>query len=139
MAASHHDPFSYLGLHRTGNKACLRVYAPHTKELFFGTKRSALARQGDTDFFEWNGLANQINDHELLTRIDNMGQSIDFYDAYSFSTLIEDFDLHLFSEGRHWHIYRVLGAHCKTIDGIDGVQFATCTCAFSNRMPWLAS
>lgn len=125
MAASHHDPFSYLGLHRSGSKACLRVYAPHSREVFWGEQRTAMQRQGNSDFFEWSGPASQITQHERLTRIDNQGQSIEFYDAYSFSTQIEDFDLHLFGEGRHWHIYRVLGAHCETVDGIEGVQFAT--------------
>jgi 1,4-alpha-glucan branching enzyme len=35
-----------------------------------------------------------------------------------------DFDLHLFGEGRHWHAYRFLGAHHRTIDGVEGFQFA---------------
>jgi 1,4-alpha-glucan branching enzyme len=39
--------------------------------------------------------------------------------------LIADFDRHLFGEGRHWHIYRLLGAHVVTVDGVAGVRFAT--------------
>ncbi|HCW89236.1 MAG TPA: 1,4-alpha-glucan branching enzyme, partial [Marinobacter sp.] len=35
-----------------------------------------------------------------------------------------DFDLHLFSEGRHWHIYNVLGAHPCRRAGEEGVRFA---------------
>jgi hypothetical protein len=37
---------------------------------------------------------------------------------------VGDFDLHLFGEGRHWHAYRFLGAHQRTVDGIVGFQFA---------------
>ncbi|OQX35035.1 MAG: 1,4-alpha-glucan branching enzyme, partial [Candidatus Sedimenticola endophacoides] len=37
---------------------------------------------------------------------------------------IDDFDLHLFGQGTHWHAYRFLGAHPRRIDGIDGVLFA---------------
>jgi 1,4-alpha-glucan branching enzyme len=40
------------------------------------------------------------------------------------SPTLSDFDLHLFSEGRHWHIYNVLGAHlCRSKSG-EGVRFA---------------
>ena len=35
-----------------------------------------------------------------------------------------EFDLHLFSEGRHWHIYNVLGAHPCKRGGKEGVRFA---------------
>lgn len=39
--------------------------------------------------------------------------------------LISEFDLHLFGEGRHWHIYNVLGAHPCSLNGEEGVRFAT--------------
>ncbi len=47
------------------------------------------------------------------------------YDPYTFTAQIADFDLHLFGEGKHWHIYRVLGATLCRVDGITGVLFAT--------------
>jgi 1,4-alpha-glucan branching enzyme len=37
---------------------------------------------------------------------------------------LNNFDLNLFSEGRHWHIYNVLGAHPLTHKDTDGVRFA---------------
>ena len=37
--------------------------------------------------------------------------------------LVNEFDLYLFHEGRHFHSYRFLGAHCRQIDGESGVQF----------------
>src|SRR5690606_2750695 len=33
--------------------------------------------------------------------------------------------LYLFGEGKHWHIYNILGAHACQVDGVDGVRFAT--------------
>jgi len=125
MAATHHDPFSYLGLHRDGDKARLRLYSPNTRKIFFGNAKTPVERQGDSDFFEWNGPSDAIGEHEKITRIDNLNQVIDYFDPYSFPVQIEDFDLYLFGEGRHWNIYRVLGAHRKVIDGIEGVLFAT--------------
>ena len=62
---------------------------------------------------------------DLLTKTDSENKVTTFYDPYSFSPQLEHFDLHLFSEGKHLHIYKLLGAHSKTVDGIDGVLFAT--------------
>ncbi len=124
-AATHHDPFSYLGLHRNGKQARLRVYAPHTRTLQIAQGAQELARHGESDFFEWSGAGEAIADHERLLRVDDKGNEIEFYDPYSFAPLLSDFDLHLFQQGRHWHIYRILGAHLRTVDGVDGVLFAT--------------
>jgi 1,4-alpha-glucan branching enzyme len=38
--------------------------------------------------------------------------------------LLPEYDLHLFGEGRHWHVYRVLGAHAITHGGAEGTRFA---------------
>ena len=43
---------------------------------------------------------------------------------YSFAPVLSEFDLNLFSGGKHLHVYRVLGARPATIDGIDGCLFA---------------
>lgn len=40
------------------------------------------------------------------------------------SPTLSDFDLYLFGEGRHWHIYNVLGAHPCRQQGTEGVRFA---------------
>ncbi len=125
IGAIHHDPFCYLGLHRDNESACLRIFSPNTRDIVFSQSKTPLLRIGDSDFFEWKGSNEDIQDHELLSRIDNHGHALEFCDPYSFPSQISDFDLHLFAEGRHWHIYRVLGAHCVTIEGIDGVLFAT--------------
>ncbi len=37
---------------------------------------------------------------------------------------IEPFDLYLFGQGKHWDIYKILGAHPATQDGQDGFRFA---------------
>lgn len=37
---------------------------------------------------------------------------------------IEPFDLYLFGKGEHWDLYRILGAHPETRDGVAGYRFA---------------
>ena len=134
MQARHHDPFSYLGLHRGDETASLRVFAPHSRELCFAQSGELMQRVGDSDFFEWNGANQDIDDHVKLLRTDDNGRQIEYYDTYSFTPQLSDFDLHLFGEGKHWHIYRYLGAHLKTVDGISGVLFQWIDNLLSGRL-----
>ncbi len=46
------------------------------------------------------------------------------HDPYSFPHLLTDYDLHLLGEGTHWQCYNRLGTQLRTIDGVDGVNFA---------------
>lgn len=123
--ARHHDPFAYLGLHRKAGSACIRVFSPRTESLRLTHNGSLMTRIEGTDFFQWEGSGEEVEDHPKLSRLTSDGREIDFVDPYSFPAQLSDFDLHLFNEGKHWHIYRVLGAHIRVIDGIKGVQFAT--------------
>lgn len=45
-------------------------------------------------------------------------------DPYSFEPQLSDLDIYLFNEGTHYEIYRKLGAHPMTVDGVDGIYFA---------------
>lgn len=42
----------------------------------------------------------------------------------SSATMLGADDLHLFNEGTHRHLYRCLGAHPRSLGGVDGVSFA---------------
>jgi 1,4-alpha-glucan branching enzyme len=45
-------------------------------------------------------------------------------DAYRFPPTLGELDLHLFGEGRDEQLWHHLGAHVRTVDGVDGVAFA---------------
>jgi 1,4-alpha-glucan branching enzyme len=45
-------------------------------------------------------------------------------DPYRFLPTLGDVDLHLFNEGTHHGIWKKLGAHLRTIDGVSGASFA---------------
>ncbi|MCA1964367.1 MAG: 1,4-alpha-glucan branching protein GlgB [Prosthecobacter sp.] len=45
-------------------------------------------------------------------------------DPYSFGTLLGEQDLYFFKEGTHQKLWDCLGAHLKTLGGVEGVQFA---------------
>src|SRR5262249_11734241 len=55
---------------------------------------------------------------------DSAGRTRCLYDPYAFPPLLSDYDLHLFAEGTHYRTYEKLGAHRRTVEGIDGVHFA---------------
>ena len=41
----------------------------------------------------------------------------------TFSSVLADLDFYLLGEGTHWESYEKLGAHPRTVDGVDGVNF----------------
>ena len=123
--ARHHDPFTVLGHHVNGQTSTINVFAPNTQALSVIPGDIPLSRIPDTDFFEWSGPTDKISSPYQLKRIDSHNQESVVHDPYCLPPQISEFDLHLFGEGKHWHIYRILGAHLHTVNGIDGVLFAT--------------
>ena len=123
--AHHHDPFKALGKVELHNKTAIIIFAPDTKSITISNENIPAQRLADSDFFICLDKAAYLDKHYLINRTDNNDTTYSYYDPYSFSPQINDFDLHLFSEGKHLHIYKILGAHPKTIDNIDGVLFAT--------------
>ena len=52
------------------------------------------------------------------------GASWEREDPYRFLPTIGDVDLHLFNEGTHRRLWDKLGAHVRTMDGVQGTSFA---------------
>jgi 1,4-alpha-glucan branching enzyme len=52
------------------------------------------------------------------------GETWQFVDPYVFPPLLTDFDLYLIEEGSHYQKYEKLGAHQRTINEVEGLQFA---------------
>ncbi len=124
IEARHHDPFKILGAHQNEKQTTVTVFLPDTQKAWLDDDL-LLQRIEGTDVFQWSGLPSQLNQHYLVNRIASNGDPVSQYDPYSFSPQLSEFDLHLFSEGKHWHAYRILGAHEHQVDGIDGILFAT--------------
>ena len=124
QAARHHDPFSVLGMHKQDNQTSVCVFSPHTQTLSLPQYQIELTRIPDSDFFYWAG-STAITTPYQLKRLDDQGNTRVYHDTYSFPTQLSDFDMHLYGEGSHWHIYRILGAHLCESQGVRGVLFAT--------------
>ncbi len=123
--ARHHDPFSVLGCHRDKDQAHMCVYAPHTREIEIIPGNIPMRRIPHSDFFVASADSKTVPEHYQLAETRSSGYQSTHYDPYCFGPQISEYDLHLFGEGKHWHIYRVLGAHLHEVNGIQGVLFAT--------------
>jgi 1,4-alpha-glucan branching enzyme len=125
IEANHHDPFSVLGRHRIDDQTVIRVLRPHTKAIKLADNGATFERLNSSDLFEWRGDGSNVSEIFEIEVTDNNDQQSRLVDAYIFGPQIPEFDLYLFGEGKHWHIYRFLGANPWRVDGVDGVLFAT--------------
>ncbi|MHB8472838.1 MAG: 1,4-alpha-glucan branching protein GlgB [Gammaproteobacteria bacterium] len=124
IEARHHDPFAVLGRHVESGMTQLRAFIPGARQVALDQYDITLQRVPGSDVFEWRGTAN-LPERYRLDWLDRDGNSHSAYDPYCFPPQLSDFDLHLFSEGKHWHAYRLLGAHHHVADGVSGILFAT--------------
>jgi 1,4-alpha-glucan branching enzyme len=124
VEARHHDPFKILGMHTQGPKLTVTVFLPDTQRAWLNESLE-LARVEGTDLFQWMGEIPELSLPYRIHRVAGDGQTYSKYDPYCFMPQLSTFDLHLFSEGKHWHAYNMLGAHPHQVDGINGILFAT--------------
>ena len=124
LSARHHDPFEVLGRHVDGDKDIVRVFLPNAHKVQLDAQYD-MQRIDNTDMFQWRGARTVLSHPYRVSWLDSEGHQHEIYDPYCFSPQIGDLDLHLFSEGKHEQLYRILGAHCRTVEGVEGVLFAT--------------
>ncbi len=122
------DPHSILGMHKGKNGNILvRVFDPMAEsvEIQYGEdflsllimkkihKDGLFAAEFDsTEFFRYR-----------VRKLFFNGTSFTARDPYSFLPAIGDMDLYLFNAGENRRVYECMGAHYRTIDGTDGVEF----------------
>ena len=127
---SYYSPHSILGLHEYEGGYTIRTLKP------FADKVEALVRLESGERLEieltheYNGIfsaAFETPDSPIVLhrlRVTWPGGGTEIVDEpYRFLPTISDFDLHLIREGRHEELWRALGAHVRTLDGIQGTSF----------------
>ena len=134
LNAKHHHPHQWLGMHPgqsegqsgvfvramlNGALACGVVDLSQDEECRHSLKPLDPAGLFE-GFFAHRG---DIFPYRLWTQQAN-GEYREFYDPYSFLPTLSEEDLYLFNEGTDRNVYRKLGAHHRTINGIPGVSFA---------------
>lgn len=122
---THHDPFQVLGVHALGDYWEIRAWMPTAEKVSVEGKHS-LQRVKGTDLFIAKLTQSQkknLPQHFTLTWVEKDGSKHKSVSPYTFLPGLGEMDTHLFTEGRHWRIYEILGSHLKVIDGVSGVQF----------------
>ncbi len=128
LGARHDNPFAFLGMHAVPGGVAVRVMRPDAARVWLvdavsGRDVAELPRLRPEGFFALTLEGGQPFAYRL--RLDDGGGGgavID--DAYRFGPVLGELDLHLLGEGRHLHLYRRLGAHVVTHEGVAGVAFA---------------
>lgn len=132
----HENPFAILGPHEVetdGRKMlAIRAYLPHGAQAWVvdGPHGEEILRPmrriHPAGVFEALCLPSNGNGclHYQLCVADESGNTTTMHDPYRFPPLLTGYDLHLLNEGRHYRAYEKLGAQLRTIDGVDGVNFA---------------
>jgi len=136
LAARNADPFGILGPHPVsspyGRLWSIRAFHPRAVEahiLLEGQANSLPMRcLRDEGFFEATLPAPSetppaASSYRIRFR-NEYGDIWEIYDPYAFPYLLTEFDLYLMGEGRHYDTYEKMGAHVKTLEGVQGVHFA---------------
>ncbi len=120
LSQGQHDaPFSVLGPHKSKRGFVVRTFQPKCSKVEFidaSGQAKPMARHGDSDLFVIE-LGDEPGAYQL--QVDQQLQ----HDPYRFASAIGELDYHLFGEGTHQQLYKILGSHLTTIDGVDGVHF----------------
>ncbi|GAB6069477.1 1,4-alpha-glucan branching enzyme [Thiomicrorhabdus hydrogeniphila] len=130
----HHDPFHFLGCHPVDpaekqdhkeNGWTLSAWLPTAESA--SIEGIDLQRVEGSDMFMafiTDKQKEALPKHFSVKWIESDNSQHEAVSPYTFWPQLGELDLHLFSEGQHWNLYDVLGAHPKVIDGISGVEFA---------------
>jgi 1,4-alpha-glucan branching enzyme len=134
LSATHGDPFSILGVHALGGDRVLRVFRPDAESVRLipletgetgrpapGPESLCMTHPGG--LFELLLLGQTAPLSYRLEFTLRCGAVHTSADPYSFERLLSEFDTHLFAEGQHWNLYERLGAHLRTVDGVNGCSF----------------
>jgi 1,4-alpha-glucan branching enzyme len=139
----HTDPFALLGPHPVPGGWAIRFFLPWAQDASIaivsgGDGAGPAARKTikiadavklrPDGFFEALWPSNQSappapGSYKIQGRNDR-GENFEIYDTYSFPYFLSEFDLYLMGEGRHYDTYEKLGAHVKTVQEVQGVNFA---------------
>ena len=119
------DPFALLGPHRDDAGPLVRTFQPGAQGVTLASRSTGeeigtLEQTGD-GLFEG---AMRSNEAYLLRIRWPDGAVQETEDPYSFGMVLDDFDLHLFTEGRHLELARVFGAQPREFEGVSGVAFS---------------
>ncbi|PBD01594.1 1,4-alpha-glucan branching enzyme [Streptomyces sp. Ag82_O1-15] len=122
LSGAHHDPHALLGAHPVPGGIAFRVLRPYAEAVavVVDGRRTELRGVGDGLF---SGVLPLDRIPEYVLSVTYAGQAYEVHDPYRFLPALGEVDLHLIGEGRHEELWRALGAHPLTHQGVTGTRF----------------
>jgi 1,4-alpha-glucan branching enzyme len=128
--ARHGDPFAVLGMQRDGDDdwVSVRAFLPGAERVWVidsadGSVAGELDRIHPADVFG-GPLKGRTDFFRYRLRVQYPLATLEVEDPYRFGPVLGELDIHLLVEGNHLEMYKRLGAHPQTVDGVAGVAFA---------------
>jgi 1,4-alpha-glucan branching enzyme len=130
----HENPAEVLGPHEVldGSRRALavRAWLPHGKQAWVldaahQDSPRPMRRIHPSGLFEAicpMRTDRSPSDYQLRVT-DQHGNENIMHDPYAFLPVLTDYDRYLLNEGTHWQSYDKLGAHARTVDGVQGMNF----------------
>ncbi|MFE2672228.1 1,4-alpha-glucan branching enzyme, partial [Streptomyces mirabilis] len=122
LSGAHHDPHALLGAHPVPGGVVFRVLRPYAEAVavVVDGRRTELRGVGDGLF---SGVLPLGTIPEYVLSVTYAGHVYEVHDPYRFLPALGEVDLHLIGEGRHEELWRALGAHPLTHQGVTGTRF----------------
>ncbi len=120
VAGTSRSPHAVLGPHPSGGHVTVRTLQPDASAVSVLSGRSSVAMSREHNGVWVAVLPNaEVPDYRLDVRYaDGATRRID--DPYRYLPTLGEIDQHLINEGRHEQLWRVLGAHVRSYDGVGG-------------------
>ena len=122
----HGDPFKVLGPRDTSTGRVIRAFLPGAHGVEVAAAQRPLDRSASSNRRSRTASSKAPSPiaRPICCASRWPGAVQETEDPYSFGPLLGDLDLHLFNEGRHFEMAKVLGANAMTVEGVPGVRFA---------------
>ncbi len=119
------NPEHLLGAHEVEEGLLIQVFMPHaiSIEVKVGSSKYPMELQDDAGYYAVLLHGKKMTRYLLEVTYDN-GTVEELQDPYTFPSPYTDAELKKFGAGICYDVYRKMGAHPMTIDGVKGVYFS---------------
>ena len=119
------NPERLLGAHEVEEGLLIQVFMPHAVAVAakVGNESYPMELQDEAGYYAVLLHGKKMSKYLLEITYDN-GTTEELQDPYAFPSQFTDAELKKFDAGIYYDVYRKMGAHPMTIDGVSGVYFA---------------
>lgn len=121
------NPRDLLGGHMTGLGYVIQAFCPDVQQMWVKVegkvKEYPMELVDDAGYFVARIPGKKAVKYKLVVA-NGRGKKTEFYDPYSFGSMIDEKALKSFSAGICYDVYKWMGSHPCTVDGVKGTNFA---------------